>query len=275
METYQIVSVDNNILKQLQKEVDENQHLIDNCLVNQITVKHFIWVESLTIIIQSIDAKSTDPFFEKGLMNNWHEAKYRPYVTKNGRNESKIQEARSFASYISIITSILKTKKAKVVKEYIKKSSSLCIFHKRDLQLQENLVFVLMPFTESWSDYIWQEQIKPIVENIEQHGLICRRANDLFGHDVMQDIYESILTANIVIADITNQNANVFYELGLAHSLNKNIILLSQGVEHIPFDLNRFRHCIYSNDGPGYKTLKDYIPKAINDIISEGKRSNV
>lgn len=81
-----------------------------------------------------------------------------------------------------------------------------------------------------------------------------------------------ILTASIIIADITNRNANVFYELGIAHSLGKEVILIAQGEEHIPFDLNRFRHCIYSNDGIGYKKLKQYIPDTIKDILQ--KRRN-
>lgn len=98
---------------------------------------------------------------------------------------------------------------------------------------------------------------------------ICKRADDLYGRDVMQDVYESILTSSVVIADITNRNANVFYELGIAHSLGKEVILLAQGSEHIPFDLNRFRHCIYSNDGDGYRELRIYIPEAIRDIFSK------
>lgn len=136
-------------------------------------------------------------------------------------------------------------------------------FHKRELEPENDLVFVLMPFSESWSDYIWNEEIKPIVTGIPDHPLRCLRADDLFGHDVMIDIYESIAAASIVIADITGRNANVFYELGIAHTLGKDVILLSQGTEHIPFDLLRFRHCIYSNDGPGYKILRDYLSNAL------------
>lgn len=140
-------------------------------------------------------------------------------------------------------------------------------FHKRDIEPEDDLVFVLMPFTEPWSDYIWNEEIKPIVTGVDRHPLRCLRADDLFGHDVMIDIYESIAAARIVIADITGRNANVFYELGIAHTLGKDVILLAQGTAHIPFDLLRFRHCIYSNDGPGYRILRDYLQKAIRVIL--------
>ena len=73
--------------------------------------------------------------------------------------------------------------------------------------------------------------------------------------------------ARIVIADITGRNANVFYELGMAHAFGKDVILLSQNEEYIPFDLNRFRHCIYSNDGPGYEKLSTFLGGAISSIL--------
>ena len=145
---------------------------------------------------------------------------------------------------------------------------SECVFHRRAIHVQDNLVFVLMPFTEKWSDYVWREEIKPTVESIESVSFVCRRADDLFGHDVMQDVYESIVAARIVIAEVTNRNPNVFYELGMAHTLGKDVILLSQGTEHIPFDLNRFRHCIYSNDGPGYKILRSYLISALGSFTT-------
>jgi len=141
------------------------------------------------------------------------------------------------------------------------------LFHKRAVRRDDSLVFVLMPFTERWSDYVWRSEIKPLVEGIPECSLRCIRADDLYGHDVVQDIYESIVRARIVIADITGRNANVFYELGIAHTIGKDVILLSQGTEHIPFDLQRFRHCIYANDGPGYQVLRDYIPKAILSVL--------
>ena len=141
------------------------------------------------------------------------------------------------------------------------------LFNRRIIAPDDSLVFTLMPFTASWSEYVWRKEIKTIVENIPGYNLRCMRADDLYGADVMQDIYESIVSARIVIADITGRNANVFYELGIAHTIGKEVILLAQGTEHIPFDLTRFRHCIYSNDGSGYQVLRGYIPEAIKSIL--------
>jgi hypothetical protein len=147
--------------------------------------------------------------------------------------------------------------------------SHMPVFHRRSVPMEQDLVFVLMPFGESWSEYIWKEEIQKSVHKYQKAKLNCIRADDLFGHDVMLDTYESIAKARIVIADITNRNANVFYELGIAHCIGKDVILLSQGADHIPFDLLRFRHCIYSNDGPGYKVLREYLPKAIESILND------
>ena len=150
---------------------------------------------------------------------------------------------------------------------HVGSTTSAPIFHKRIVKQDNSLVFTLMPFTAGWSDYVWRREIKVIVESIPGYSLVCLRADDLYGTDVLQDIYESIAKAQIVIADITDRNANVFYELGLAHALGKEVILLAQGTQHIPFDLLRFRHCIYSNDGPGYEVLRTYLNAAIRSIL--------
>jgi len=207
------------------------------------------WVSSFSSIIDRLD-----PYDEENsgsLASRWYKAQW------VGGNYPKTywEYSVQFSQYLGVAESLV-SRDIKVVKS---KSSaeinSRSIFHKRDLPLQDNLVFVLMPFSESWSKYIWEEQIKPIVQGMKEYSLVCRRADDLFGRDVMQDVYESILTASIVIADITGRNANVFYELGIAHSLGKEVILLSQGSEHIPFDLNRFRHCIYTKRWPGIQNF--------------------
>lgn len=148
-------------------------------------------------------------------------------------------------------------------------SATMLDFKFNDITVDNNLVFVLMPFTETWSEYIWTEQIRKIVESIDGYSLVCKRADDLYGHDVMRDVVENILKARIIVADITNRNANVFYELGIAHAFNKDFVLLTQDVEHIPFDLNRYRHCIYSNTGLGYIELKKGLSNSIIAILKD------
>jgi hypothetical protein len=109
--------------------------------------------------------------------------------------------------------------------------------------------------------------IRPVVKSYNQR-LNCIRADNLYGQKVMQDIYESIAKARIIIADVTGCNPNVFYELGMAHTFGKDVILLTQAVEESPFDIKSFRHYIYSNDGPGYDVLRKCLLKALESFLA-------
>lgn len=258
---YEIIDIDEKIIQFVQSRLEEGKELITTANGEGFSSEHMAWVKSFSSVIDVVDPKGED--YSGSLTSRWHDARW--YGGNSPKD--KYEQSIVFGQYLAVVRSIL-LGKVKVVKSKFNKFHSNSIFHRRELLPQSNLVFVLMPFTENWSDYIWSKQIKPIVQGIDGASLICKRADELFGHDVMQDIYESIVTASIIIADITNKNANVFYELGIAHSFGKDVILLSQGTEHIPFDLNRYRHCIYSNDGPGYEILNKYIPKAIKDILS-------
>ena len=85
------------------------------------------------------------------------------------------------------------------------------VFVKRNIPTRDDLAFVLMPFTEDWSDRVWERVLRPL---LEAQGLIAMRADDMFGRDVMEDIWQGLLAARVVIADISKRNPNVFYELG-------------------------------------------------------------
>lgn len=262
--TCEIIDVDKDIIDRITQKLQEGEKNIQEIEENKFNPINISWIKSFSSFIQEIDPNGEN--YSNSLASEWFAARY--YGGNSPKNDNEYNIVLS--QYLGVIKSLLNGK-AKVVKEKNNLINTNSIFHKRNLPLQNNFVFVLMPFTEDWSDYIWKEEIKPIVQGIDGYHLICKRADDLYGRDVMQDIYESILTASIIIADITNRNANVFYELGIAHSLGKEVIILAQGSEHIPFDLNRFRHCIYSNDGIGYKKLRQYIPEAIKDILQKEK----
>ncbi|MCK4247638.1 MAG: hypothetical protein KAX04_03775, partial [Methanomicrobia archaeon] len=114
--------------------------------------------------------------------------------------------------------------------------------------------FVLMPFKKEQNE-IYKSVIKPTVE---KNGYICLRADDIYkSTPIMEDILESIKKANIIIADLTGRNPNVFYELGMAHIIKypERVILLTKSDEDIPFDLASFRHIKYDNTMAGAKKL--------------------
>jgi nucleoside 2-deoxyribosyltransferase len=77
-------------------------------------------------------------------------------------------------------------------------------------------------------------------------GLKCERADDFFGTDrIMQSIRENINRARLIVAEITGRRANVLYELGIAHTLEKPVIMITQSKNDIPFDLIHLRYIVY------------------------------
>lgn len=148
------------------------------------------------------------------------------------------------------------------------------MFQNRDTRVDNKSVFVIMPFEEAWSDVIWSDVLTPAIKEI---GMNPIRADDLFGPNIMEDVWKGILQAAILICDITGRNPNVFYELGIAHTLGKKVILLTQNADDIPFDLRHLRHIIYGTslkDGLKLKNdVKVYITQAIfngeNEITTD------
>jgi hypothetical protein len=123
----------------------------------------------------------------------------------------------------------------------------------RNFDLENDLCFLLMPFSQKWSDQVWRT-IDEIVTNC---GLKCERADQHDGRVIMDDIWKGICRARVIIADLTAKNPNVTYEVGLADVLGKDVILLSQSTasRKIPFDFLGQRLLVYNTTEEGRKNL--------------------
>jgi hypothetical protein len=141
------------------------------------------------------------------------------------------------------------------------------LFGPASYSVDERLVFVLMPFTEDLTR-IYQTIIKPTVEFM---GLVCRRADDYkSSRAIIQDIWKAICEARIVIADLTDLNPNVMYELGIAHTVGKETILIYQRPEKdikFPFDLIHIRRIEYEDTATGGKELENDLKETIKLIL--------
>lgn len=129
-------------------------------------------------------------------------------------------------------------------------NSVLSIFGKADQIVESNLCFVLMPFGPKWSRKLFEQYIKPTGNKL---GFDIYRADDIYGvTGIMHDVWIYINRARIIIADLTTRNPNVFYEVGLAHAIGKDVILITQDMADVPFDLQSLRCVVYSLelDGP-------------------------
>ena len=111
-------------------------------------------------------------------------------------------------------------------------------------------VFVLMPFDRSFDD-IYQLGIKAACHEV---GAYSERVDEQqYDGSILERVYNQISKADLLIADMTGRNPNVFYEVGYAHALGKRVILLTQRSEDIPFDLKHFPHIIYGGSITGLK----------------------
>jgi hypothetical protein len=129
--------------------------------------------------------------------------------------------------------------------------------------------FVLMPFAEAF-DPIYHAIREAVCAS--DLPFTCTRADELYGGGhIIEDILHNIASAEVIIADVTSRNANVFYELGIAHMAKdvRNVIILSQSTADIPFDVNQLRCLPYSTSPDGLATLVLHLKDALR-TITEG-----
>lgn len=106
-------------------------------------------------------------------------------------------------------------------------------------------IFMIMPFDNRFKP-VYDDCIIPTVRSM---GLSIKRGDNFFNvHSIMDDVWSATFHAKAVIADLTDKNTNVFYELGIAHTLGKKFIMLTQREEDVPFDLRNFRFIKYDPD---------------------------
>jgi hypothetical protein len=124
--------------------------------------------------------------------------------------------------------------------------------------------FVMQPFAQPIGDY-YDKIYKPA---IEKAGLRSVRADaDIFGTGkIIDQVYRGIKAAKVLVAELTSRNPNVFYELGLAHALEKPVVLVSSNEKDVPFDLHHIRVIYYDVSDPFWGTK--LIEKVAENILS-------
>jgi hypothetical protein len=139
------------------------------------------------------------------------------------------------------------------------------IFNLPSESVDPNLVSVMMPFTPS---------LNPVYDSIQsaaqQQKLVCTRADDIWNHStVIQDIFSLIFRSFIVVCDFSGKNPNVFYEAGIAHTLGKHVIPITQSEQDIPFDLQHHRYIKYLNNSEGLGELQKSLSSRLSTLNSK------
>lgn len=137
--------------------------------------------------------------------------------------------------------------------------------------------FVLMPFAPEF-DGVWTA-IRETLQSPEMN-LICQRADDFRAPNILETILRGIAQAEFKLADLTGANPNVFYELGIAHCAKNSakVILLTQDMGFVPFDLRHLRCITYAAGGlDGLQrelkaTFAEYSKDAFRFRVREGRR---
>lgn len=121
-----------------------------------------------------------------------------------------------------------------------------------------------MPFSDPVGAY-FQNIYEPA---IRRAGLRPIRADaDIFGTGkIIDQIWSGINSAKMLVAELTTRNPNVFYELGLAHALQKPVVLVSSNGDDVPFDLKHIRVIYYDVDDPFWGSK--LIDKVAENIVS-------
>lgn len=141
------------------------------------------------------------------------------------------------------------------------------IWISRDFKIDDTLGFVLMPFQERFF-CVYEDAIQPALNSAGLRGM---HAGEVFDNrEIVEDIWESISKARLIIADVTGRNPNVFYELGICHTLGKEVIVLTQSSADVPFDIRHRRFIEY--DTSKLTSLKTRLEKTVKQVLVRTKQ---
>ena len=126
--------------------------------------------------------------------------------------------------------------------------------------------FVLSPFQDTFNT-IYGDHIRPTIEKVG--GLRCLRADDIYDNrPIIEDIWRYINESTILISELTGRNPNVFYETGIAHTVGKEVILITQSMDDVPFDLKHLRCIVYDYTPRGIQNLEGNLMSTILQILA-------
>ncbi|MGH7452812.1 MAG: hypothetical protein ACRENG_15800 [bacterium] len=132
----------------------------------------------------------------------------------------------------------------------------------------EKLCFMLMPFKKKL-EAVYTKAIKPACDKA---GFKAIRADKLIGpYNIHRDIIKHIFLSHTVVADLTDWNPNVFYEMGVAHAIDNKTIMIIRKRQKLPFDISSYCCISYDLSENGLKFLKQQIVESLK-LINEWRQ---
>ena len=135
-----------------------------------------------------------------------------------------------------------------------------------EVATQAVTAFVIMQFTSPFNE-LYDDVIRPVCADL---GIEAFRASDIYRPGViLQDITQGLAESNVIVAEITPANPNVFYELGYSHALNKPVILLAERDTELPFDIGGYRVIFYEDAIRGKNNLETDLRQHLTNIFGQ------
>ena len=137
------------------------------------------------------------------------------------------------------------------------------VFRIPNKPVETNVLSVMMPFESKFSGTY--AAIRNVCAKL---GIDCKRADDIWDNSILiQDVFDLIFTSKAVLTDFTDRNPNVFYETGVAHTLGKLVIPITQSTSDIPFDLRHHRALTYLPNAEGLLKLERDLEKKLAQVF--------
>jgi len=132
-------------------------------------------------------------------------------------------------------------------------------------------VFVLMPF-KTELEKVYTEHIKKLGVKL---GIVIRRADEsVLPKPFMEKVWNGICGARLIIADCTENNPNVFYEIGMAHTVGKPVVLITRSAKDIPSDIKHIDYIEYVYDPEGVPRLIEKLSAIITKELGQEPKGN-
>jgi hypothetical protein len=136
------------------------------------------------------------------------------------------------------------------------------VFSVPDVSFEADLAAVMMPF---------QAEFNPVYETIRaactDARLRCLRVDDIWEESVVvQDVFNLIFRSQVVVVDFSMKNPNVMYETGIAHTLGKHVVPITQSLDDVPFDIRHHRALKYLPNAEGLLDLRSALAARLRQV---------
>ena len=136
------------------------------------------------------------------------------------------------------------------------------VFTVPEFSQESDLAVVMMAFSAEFAP-----AYKALRRACKASEFRCLRVDDIWEESIIiQDIFNLIFRAQVVIVDFTGKNPNVMYETGIAHTLGKHVVPISQSLSDVPFDLTHPRILKYLNNEQGLAKLEQQLAVRLRQL---------